>query len=45
MSGALTIWARQRLADIKERLREVSRRQVRKIVELALTDTDGAMGA
>ena len=40
MSGALTIWARQRLADIKERLREVSRRQVRKIVELALTDTD-----
>ena len=30
MSGALTIWARQRLADIKERLREVSRRQVRK---------------
>ena len=40
MSGALTIWARQRLADIKERLREVSRRQVRKIVELVLTDTD-----
>ena len=40
MSGALTIWARQRLADIKERLREVGRRQVRKIVELALTDID-----
>ena len=40
MSGALTIWARQRLADIKERLREVSRRQVRKIVELVLTDVD-----
>jgi hypothetical protein len=40
MSGALTIWARQRLADIKERLREVGRRQVRKIVELVLTDVD-----
>ena len=31
---------RQRLADVKERFREVARRQVRKLVELVLTDVD-----
>ena len=36
----MTIWVRQRLADIKERIRELFRRQVRKIVELVLTDVD-----
>lgn len=40
MIGPLTIWGRQRLADAKERIREVVRRQVRKLVELVLTDTD-----
>jgi hypothetical protein len=36
----LTIWLRQRLADIQERVRELFRRQVRKLVELVLTDVD-----
>jgi hypothetical protein len=40
MIGALTIWVRQALAEVKERLRETCRRQVRKLVELVLTDTD-----
>jgi hypothetical protein len=40
MIDALTIWVRQHLADVQERVREVFRRQVRKIVELVLTDTD-----
>ena len=40
MSDGLTIWVRQRLADIKERVRELFRRQVRKLVELVLTDVD-----
>ena len=40
MSGGLTIWLRQRLADIQERVRELFRRQVRKLVELVLTDID-----
>jgi len=40
MIGGLTIWVRLRLADIKERIRELFRRQVRKIVELVLTDVD-----
>ena len=40
MIGGLTIWVRQRLAHVKECVREVFRRQVRKIVELVLTDVD-----
>jgi Macrocin-O-methyltransferase (TylF) len=35
-----TIWLRRRLADINECLRELMRRQVRKLVELIVTDTD-----
>ena len=40
MSGALTIWARQRLADIKERLREVSRAPGSQDRRAVLTDAD-----
>ena len=40
MSGGLTIWLRQRLAGFQERVRELFRRQVRKLVELVLTDID-----
>ena len=40
MIDALTIWLRQRLADGKERVRELVRRPVRKLVELVLTDVD-----
>jgi len=40
MVDLLTIWIRQHLADIKDRIRELVRRQVRKLIELVLTDTD-----
>jgi hypothetical protein len=40
MSGSLTIWLRQHLAGLQERVRELFRRQVRKLVELVLTDID-----
>jgi hypothetical protein len=40
MIDGLTIWVRLRLADLKDRMRELFRRQVRKIVELVLTDVD-----
>ena len=40
MSGGLTIWLRQHLANLQERVRELARRQVRKLVELVLTDID-----
>ena len=36
----MTIWVRLRLADLKDRIRELFRRQVRKLVELVLTDVD-----
>jgi hypothetical protein len=40
MFDELTIWVRQRLVDIKDGVRELMRRQVRKLVELVLTDVD-----
>ncbi len=40
MIGALTIWVRARLAEAGERVRELFRRAVRKLVELVLTDID-----
>lgn len=40
MIDGLTIWLRQRLAGIQEGVRELFRRQVRKLVELVLTDVD-----
>jgi hypothetical protein len=40
MVGSLSIWARQRLAEWKERIREIFRRQVRKLAMLILTDMD-----
>ena len=40
MVDLLTIWVRQGLADINERIRELFRRQIRKLIELVLTDTD-----
>ena len=40
MFDELTIWVRQRLVDIKDGVRELLRRQVRKLVELVLTDVD-----
>src|SRR5258708_36480339 len=40
MTEGLTIWLGQGLADIQERVRELFRRQVRKLVELVLTDVD-----
>jgi hypothetical protein len=40
MMDELTIWLRRRLADFNERLRELMRRQVRKLVELVITDID-----
>ena len=40
MIRALTIWVRVRLAEAGERVRELFRRAVRKLVELVLTDID-----
>ena len=40
MFDELTIWVRQRLVAIKDGVRELLRRQVRKLVELVLTDVD-----
>ena len=40
MSDGWTIWFRRRLDDFNESLRELMRRQVRKLVELVLTDID-----
>ena len=40
MVDLLTIWVRQGLADINEQIRELFRRQIRKLIELVLTDTD-----
>ena len=40
MLDDLTIWVRQRLVEIKDDVRELMRRQVRKLVELVLTDVD-----
>ena len=40
MIDGLTIWLRQCLADINDRVRELFRRQARKIVEIVLTDVD-----
>ncbi len=40
MVNLLTIRVRQALAGVKDRMRELSRRQVRKLVELILTDMD-----
>jgi hypothetical protein len=40
MVDLLTIWVRERLADVNDRIRELFRRQVRKLIELVLTDSD-----
>lgn len=40
MTGDITIWARRRLAGLNEGLREFMRRQVRKLVELVISDID-----
>jgi hypothetical protein len=40
MIDPLTIWVRQRLADVNDRIRELFRRQIRKVIELILTDAD-----
>jgi hypothetical protein len=40
MSGDATIWVRRRIAAFNEGLREFMRRQVRKLVELVVTDID-----
>jgi hypothetical protein len=44
MSGQLTIWLRLRLEDFRFRIREIMRRNLRKLIEIALTDLD-LMGA
>ena len=43
MTDALTIWLRRRLADGEERVREMFRRPVRKLVELVLADIQVAV--
>ncbi len=40
MYGAIKIWVRLRLEDFRFRARELARRNIRKIVEIALTDLD-----
>jgi hypothetical protein len=40
MVNRLKIWVRQRIDDIKLRIREICRRQLRKLIELAITDMD-----
>ena len=40
MTGGMTIWLRQRVAGVNIRIRELVRRQLRKLIELALSDMD-----
>ena len=40
MINSLTVWVRKALADVNDRIRELFRRQVRKLIELILTDID-----
>jgi hypothetical protein len=44
MVRQLTIWLRLRVEDCRFRIREIMRRNLRKLVEIALTDLD-LMGA
>jgi len=40
MITRLRIWLRQRIADLRHRVRELLRRQLRKLIEIAITDLD-----
>jgi hypothetical protein len=40
MIGQLKIWLRLTIEDIKFRVREIVRRTIRKLVEIAITDLD-----